>query len=177
MYISDCNPSMNNPVLIPNNLAVLHRSPCLLPQSPDLLLPISNMCTLSLKAPIYLVAWNIFGTSLQHRGVSSELTLSVWRNSTIVQPGESGNSGVLTKTSIQLIEPVTSFLVAQFHNSHPYQSLNSYRSAISSIHLKTEGFDVSKHLLIHSLMKDTVNKHLPVPSIRQPGLFLTWSLI
>ena len=89
----------------------------------------------------------------------------------------SGNSGVLTKTSIQLIEPVASFPAAQFHNSHPYLSLNSYRSAISSIHLKTEGFDVSKHLLIHSLMKDTVNKHLPVPSIRQPGLFLTWSLI
>ena len=87
MYISDCNLSMDKPMLVLNNLAILHRSPCLLPQSPDLLLPIANMGTLSLKAPIYLVAWHIFGTSLQHREVPSELTLSVWRNSTIIQPG------------------------------------------------------------------------------------------
>ena len=72
LYISDCNPFMNNPMLVPNNLAVLHRSPCPLPQSPDLLLRTANMCTFTLKAPIHLVSWHIFGTSLQHRGVSSE---------------------------------------------------------------------------------------------------------
>ena len=61
MYMHDCNPSMNNPMLVPNNLSVLHRSPCLLHQSPDLLLLTANMGILSLKAPIYLVAWHILG--------------------------------------------------------------------------------------------------------------------
>ena len=61
MYISDCNLSMDKPMLVLNNLAILHRSPCLLPQSPDLLLPIANMGTLSLKAPIHQVTWHILG--------------------------------------------------------------------------------------------------------------------
>ena len=68
------------------------------------------------------------------------------------------------------LNDVLSFLTAQFHAGHGYRSLNVYRSAISSIHPKIDGYDVGSHPLVCRLLKGVFNKRSPLPKYHS-----TWS--
>ena len=46
------------------------------------------------------------------------------------------------------IADVLNFLAELFEQGYQYQSLNSYRSAISSVHEKVDGVEIGKHPLM-----------------------------
>ena len=50
-----------------------------------------------------------------------------------------------------------------FQEGFSYSSLNSYRSAISSVHERTEGIPVGKHLVIVRILKGAFNIKPPQP--------------
>ena len=55
------------------------------------------------------------------------------------------------------------FLADLFHQGYKYRSLNSYRSAISSVHEKIDGEVVGKHPLVCRLLKGAFNERPPRP--------------
>ena len=52
-----------------------------------------------------------------------------------------------------------------------YRSLNAYRSAISSVHERVDGYEVGQHLLVSRVMKGAFNLHPP-----QPRYKTTWDV-
>ena len=69
-----------------------------------------------------------------------------------------------------LISDVVNFL-AHLFEGYQYCSLNSYRSAISSVHTKVDGYRVSEHPLVARLLRGAFNQH---PS--QPQYETTWDV-
>ena len=61
------------------------------------------------------------------------------------------------------LNDVLSFLMAQFNSGHSYCSINVYRSAISSIHPRIDGYTIGSHPLVSRLLKATFNKRPPLP--------------
>ena len=61
------------------------------------------------------------------------------------------------------VSEVVNFLAQLFAEGYSYNSLNSYRSAISSVHEKVEGLNVGQHPLVTRLLKGAFNDrpHLP----------------
>ena len=53
------------------------------------------------------------------------------------------------------------FLASLFEQGYQYQSVNSYRSAISSVHEKVDGEEVGKHPLVSRMMKGIFNERPP----------------
>ena len=60
------------------------------------------------------------------------------------------------------MEDVANFLAGLFKEGYPYQSLNSYRSAISVLHSKVDGYSIGQHPLITRMLKGVFNERLPV---------------
>lgn len=58
---------------------------------------------------------------------------------------------------------VVNFLADLFVEGYKYNSLNSYRSAISSVHEKVDGLDVGQHPLVTRLLKGAFNDRPPLP--------------
>ena len=58
---------------------------------------------------------------------------------------------------------IVNFLAQLFEEGYKYNSLNSYRSAISSAHEKVDGFEVGQHPLITRLLKGAFNDRPPLP--------------
>ena len=120
------------------------------------------------------------GKSLRERGVSAEaqeLMLSAWRSSTNKNYDSAWrkwedfcNDRDINPFSAS-IESILSFLASQFHKGHQYRSLNIYRSAISSIHPRIDGFEIGKHPMVTRLMKGVFNKRPPLPKYTT-----TWSV-
>ena len=74
------------------------------------------------------------------------------------------------------IADVLNFLAELFEQGYQYRSLNSYRSAISSVHEKVDGVEVGKHPLVARMLKGAFNERPPRPkyeSIWQVDLVLT----
>ena len=55
------------------------------------------------------------------------------------------------------------FLAHLHKEGYQYRSLNSYRSAISSVHERIDGFTVCQHPLVTRLMKGVFNDRPPLP--------------
>ena len=55
------------------------------------------------------------------------------------------------------------FLADLFKQGYQYRSLNSYRSAISSVHEKVDGYEVGKHPLVTRLIKGAFHERPPQP--------------
>ena len=58
-----------------------------------------------------------------------------------------------------------------------YRSLNAYRSAISSVHDKVDGYEVGQHPLVSRLLKGVFNTRPPQPrynSTWDASIVLTW---
>ena len=110
--------------------------------------------------------------SFSSRGISaqaSELLLSSWRDKTNTsynslfakwanwceQRDRNPTSGP--------VEDVVNFLAELFAKGYQYRSLNSYRSAISSIHQKVDGQSIGQHPLVCRLLKGSYNQKPPTP--------------
>ena len=58
---------------------------------------------------------------------------------------------------------VVNFLAHLFKEGYQYRSLNAYRSAISSVHERVEGYEVGQHPLISRVMKGAFHLRPPQP--------------
>lgn len=63
------------------------------------------------------------------------------------------------------MDEVVNFLAALYEEGYQYRSLNAYRSAISSVHEKVDGYEVGQHPM--------VTKGLSIP---QPRYTETWNV-
>ena len=61
------------------------------------------------------------------------------------------------------ISEVVNFLAYLYGEGYQYRSLNSYRSAISSVHERVDGYSVGQHPLVTRLMKGVFNNRPPLP--------------
>ena len=69
------------------------------------------------------------------------------------------------------ISEILDFLAMQFQEGRMYRSLNCYRSAISSVHLPVDGFQVGQHPLVARLLKGVFNSRPPMPRYKD-----TWEV-
>ena len=69
------------------------------------------------------------------------------------------------------ITEVLNFLADLHKQGYQYRSLNSYRSAISSVHEKIDGHGVGEHPMVSRLMKGVFNDRPPLPKYT-----LTWKV-
>ena len=58
---------------------------------------------------------------------------------------------------------VANFLASLYGEGYQYNSVNAYRSAISSVHDKVDGVDVGQHPIITRLLKGVYNVRPPLP--------------
>ena len=58
---------------------------------------------------------------------------------------------------------VVNFLAYLFNKGYQYQSLNSYRSAISAVHEEVDGYIVGQHPLVTRMLKGAFNERPPLP--------------
>ena len=61
------------------------------------------------------------------------------------------------------VADIANFLAELFQQGYKYRSLNSYRSAISSVHEKVDNEEVGKHPLISRVLKGVFNECPPTP--------------
>ena len=79
---------------------------------------------------------------------------------------KSGLSGVVNGVPIlfqDLSVKVVNFLATLFKEGYQYRSLNYYRSAISSVHERMDGYEVGQHPLVSRVMKGAFNLRPPQP--------------
>ena len=69
------------------------------------------------------------------------------------------------------INDVVNFIAELFQEGYSYSSLNSYRSAISSVHQKVDGYLVGQHPLVARVLKGAFNERPPKPRYSQ-----TWKV-
>ncbi len=69
------------------------------------------------------------------------------------------------------IVSVVNFLADLHKQGYKYQSLNAYRSAISSTHERIEGFSVGEHPMVSKLMKGVYHDRPPLPKYT-----VTWNV-
>ena len=58
---------------------------------------------------------------------------------------------------------IANFLAELFQERYSYSSLNSYRSAISSVHTRIEGLPVEQHPVVRRILKGAYNINRPKP--------------
>ena len=104
--------------------------------------------------------------SFTSRGVSEEalgLLLSSWRTKT-----KSNYNSLFTKwmdrnPAAGPIVDVVNFLTYLFNKGYQYRSLNSYCSAISTVHEDVDGYTVGQHPLVTRMFKGAFNERPPLP--------------
>ena len=66
---------------------------------------------------------------------------------------------------------VVNFLADLYEQGYQYRSINFYRSAISSVHEKIDGYEVGQHLMMSRLLKGIFHERPP-----QPRYSETWDV-
>ena len=66
---------------------------------------------------------------------------------------------------------IANFLAELFQEGYSYSSLNSYRSAISSVHSRIDGQPVGQHPMIKRLLRGAYNTRPPIPRYKS-----TWKV-
>ena len=61
------------------------------------------------------------------------------------------------------VSEVANFLAFLFQEGYQYNSVNAYRSAISSVHEKVDGLPIGQHPLVTRLIKGIFNVRPPIP--------------
>ncbi len=61
------------------------------------------------------------------------------------------------------ITNVVNFLASLHEKGYQYNSVNSYRSAISSVHEKVEGYSIGQHPMVTKLLKGVFHDRPPLP--------------
>ena len=69
------------------------------------------------------------------------------------------------------IGEVVNFLAHLFEQGYQYRSINAYRSAISSVHEKVDGYEVGQHPLVSRTLKGIFHERPP-----QPRYSETWNV-
>ena len=59
------------------------------------------------------------------------------------------------------VSEVANFLASLYGEGYQYNSVNAYRSAISSVHDKVDGVDVGQHPIVTRLLKGVYNVRPP----------------
>ena len=75
------------------------------------------------------------------------------------------------------VADISNFLAELYHDGYSYSSLNSYRSAISSIHEHIEGHPVGQHPQVTRILKGAYNLRPPTPrysSTWKVSTVVTW---
>ena len=100
---------------------------------------------------------------------ASELLLSSWRSKTNKSYNSLCSKWISWCQSRDRnpfegpVSDVVNFLAELHSQGYQYRSLNSYRSAISSIHSKIEGHPVGEHPLVSKVLKEAYNARPPLP--------------
>ena len=108
-------------------------------------------------------------TSKGFSSEASDLMLSSWRPKTNSNYGSSFTrwaSWCKQRDQDPLSGPVSdivNFLAELFNKGYQNQSLNSYRSAISSVHERIDGFSVGQHPAITRALKGAYHSRPPLP--------------
>ena len=63
------------------------------------------------------------------------------------------------------------FLAELYEQGYQYLSINSYRSAISSVHEKVDGYQIGKHLMVSRMLQGVFNSRPPQPRYKS-----TWKV-
>ena len=61
------------------------------------------------------------------------------------------------------VREVINFLAELYNKGYQYQSLNSYRSAISAVHSEVDDHPVGQHPLVSRMLKMVFNERRPLP--------------
>ena len=110
--------------------------------------------------------------SYSSQGISpqaSDLMLASWRDKTNSNYGSSFSrwaSWCQQRGQNPLVEPiedVVNFLANLYSKGYQYQSLNAYRSAISSTHQYVDGVSVGNHPTVTQLLQGVFNSRPPQP--------------
>ena len=110
--------------------------------------------------------------SLQHRDLSKDATdlfMASWKTKS-----QSNYNSLLHKWErwceergrnpiLGPVDDIANFLVELYQSGYAYRSLNSYRSAISAIHGKVDGYPIGQHPLITRVLKGAFNNRPPQP--------------
>ena len=153
-------------------LSMLVDWPCLLPEQ--------DTITVSVPIMPQLAMWSISGKDWGSKAFQARL-----RTSSSNHGGRKpirhmthclgdGIAGVLNGGSDPFSGPVSAvanFLVSLFQDGYQYNSVNAYRSAISSVHEKVDGVPVGQHPVITRLIKGVFNERPLVPRYSN-----TWDL-
>ena len=110
--------------------------------------------------------------SYTSRGFShqaSDLMLASWRSKTNINYGSSFAKWAFwcqqrgRDPLSGPIEDIVNFLASLFSEGYQYQSMNTYRSAISSTHERVDGVNVGCHPAVTRLLKGVFNSRPPQP--------------
>ena len=120
---------------------------------------------INLKKLNSLVAWTISGKDTETNAFREKLPTSYWPHGDQSHPSHMTHwcderssdpvSGDISK--------VLNFLAYLFNAGYQYRSLNSYRSAISSVHEKVDGHSVGEHPLVARVLKGAFHERPPKP--------------
>ena len=108
---------------------------------------------------------------------ATELMLASWREKSS-KTYESQFQKWISWCSTRSVDPIScpvgevgNFLADLFDQGYQYRSLNAYRSAISSVHDKIDGYDVGQHPMVTRLLKGAFHQRPPQPRYAQ-----TWDV-
>ena len=132
------------------------------------LLPTQSIETLTELTP-RLAVWSISGSCQGLSDQATDLVLKSWRtkanrsydslfgrwNRWCGERGSNPFSGPVSE--------VANFLASLYQEGYQYNSVNAYRSAISSVHEKVDGVPIGQHPLVTRLIKGIFNVRPPMP--------------
>ena len=155
----------------PMVLEMLEDYPRALPTQSDLVVMPTGQEFLIREGVPPLIAWPISGNPIHHKDFlmrhqsSCSLHGEIKLTPIMDHPLLSGLIGVSNGRDPHTgpIADVANFLSYLFSQGYQYQSLNCYRSAISSVHDPVDGVSVGSHPTITRLMKGAFNTRPPLP--------------
>ena len=171
-------PVWKSQIWYPTLLGMVIQEPLLLPASPELIQPTHRVNKPDISPT--LAAWGYLRQRFRTQNLSvgvSRLLLSSWRQKTAKSYDSLFNKWVRwcnERNSDPVsgdINEVIIFLAALYDEGYQYRSLNAYRSAISSVHEKIDGYNVGKHPMVTRLIKGAFQERPP-----QPRYTETWNV-
>ena len=115
-----------------------------------------------------LAMWSVSGNHLAVKAFQAKLQNSSLGHGEIRQTSltthslVNGIAGVMNKVR-SIFSDVANFLASLHQEGYQYNSLNAYRSAISSVHERVDGVSIGQHSTTVRLLKGAYNAHPPIP--------------
>ena len=160
-------PSMDEPAMVPNPIGDAIRLPNTTPGGSTGPNPGHRHANLSSTSRMAYLRTRFRCQELSEEATS--LILSSWRvktNKSYDSLFGKWHSWCSGRSSDPISGPVTkeaNFLADLYKRGYKYNSINAYRSAISSVHNKVDGQEIGQHPTISRLMKGIYNNRPPLP--------------